>query len=62
MERINNMKDNTPFKVSIEHWGTKITIERDRLDITWDEYVELLKNVSRAAGWGEKNINELFGS
>ena len=56
------MKDNTPFKLSVKHWDTKITIEKDHSDITWDEYVELLKDLSRAVGWGDKNINELFGS
>ena len=40
----------------------EITVEKDHSDITWDEYVELLKDVSRAAGWGDENINELFGS
>ena len=56
------MKDNTPFKLSVKHWDTKITIEKDHSDITWDEYVEMLRELSRAVGWGENNINELFGS
>jgi len=54
--------DNPPFKISIKHWDTKITIEKNHSDITWDEYVELLRDISKAAGWGEENINELFGS
>ena len=56
------MKNNTPFKISVEHWDTKITIEKTHSDITWDDYVELLRDISKAAGWGEENINELFDS
>ena len=56
------MKDNTPFKLSVKHWDSKITIEKNRSDITWDEYVEMLRELSRAVGWGKKSIDELFGS
>jgi hypothetical protein len=56
------MENNTPFKLSIKHWDRKITVEMDHSDITWDEYVELLRELSRAAGWGDESIQELFGS
>ena len=56
------MKNNTPFKISVEYWDRKLTVEMDHSDITWGEYVELLKDVSRAAGWGDEDVNELFGS
>jgi hypothetical protein len=56
------MENNTPFKLSVKHWDRKITVEMDHSDITWDEYVELLRELSRAAGWGEESIQELFGS
>jgi len=56
------MKGNGPFKISVEHWDTKITIEKDHSDITWDEYVELLRDVSRAAGWSYGDVDELFGN
>jgi hypothetical protein len=55
------MKDNTPFKLSVKHWDRKLTVEIDHSDITWDEYVELLREISRAVGWGRENIQELFG-
>ena len=54
--------DNPPFKISIEHWDAKITIEKNHSDITWDEYVELLRDISKAAGWDGESIDELFGS
>lgn len=56
------MENNTPFKLSVKHWDRKITVEMDHSDITWDEYVELLQELSRAAGWGDEHIQELFGS
>ena len=56
------MKDNGPFKISVEHWDTKLTVEKDHSDITFEEYVELLRDLSRAVGWGIDDINDLFGS
>jgi len=56
------MENNTPFKLSVKHWDRKITVEMDHSDITWDEYVELLRELSRAAGWDDESIQELFGS
>ena len=56
------MKNDTPFKISVELWDKKITIEKTHSDITWDDYVELLKDISKAAGWDGESIDELFGS
>lgn len=53
---------NTPFKISVEHWDEKITVEKDHSDITFDEYIEMLKTLSRGVGFGEESINEIFGS
>jgi hypothetical protein len=54
--------ENKPFKISVEHWGEKITVEKDHSDITFDEYIEMLRALSRGVGYGEKSINEIFGS
>ena len=56
------MKDNGPFKISVEHWDTKLTVEKDHSDITFEEYVDLLRDLSRAVGWGDGDINDIFGS
>lgn len=56
------MKDITkPFRVTVEHWDQKISVELDRSDITFDEYIELLRAVSKAVGWGDDSIKEYFG-
>ena len=54
--------ENKPFKISVEHWGEKITVEKDHSDITFDEFVDMLRTLSRGVGYDEKSINEIFGS
>ena len=54
--------ENKPFKVTVEHWDEKITIEKDHSDITFDEFVEMLRTLSRGVGFGKESIDELFGS
>jgi hypothetical protein len=54
--------ENKPFKVTVEHWDEKITIEKDHSDITWDEFVEMLRTLSRGVGYSQEDIDELFGS
>ena len=50
-----------PFRVTVEHWDQKISVELDRSDIKFDEYIDLLKAVSKAVGWSEDNLKEYFG-
>ena len=57
----NKMKK-MPFKISVEHWDEKITVEKDHSDITFDEFVDMLRTLSRGVGYGEESINEIFGS
>jgi len=54
--------ENKPFKISVEHWGEKITVEKDYSDVTFDEYIEMLRTLSRGVGFGQESINEIFGS
>ena len=54
--------ENKPFKVTVEHWDEKITVEKDHSDVTFDEFVEMLRTLSRGVGYGEESINEIFGS
>ena len=54
--------ENTPFKISVEHWDEKITVEKDHSDITFEEYIEMLRTLSRSIGFGQDDINGIFGS
>lgn len=50
-----------PFRITVEHWDQKISVELNRSDITIDEYIDLLRTVSKAVGWGEEDIKDYFG-
>jgi cupin superfamily acireductone dioxygenase involved in methionine salvage len=63
IKKLNNMAlENKPFKVTVEHWDEKITVEKDHSDITFDEFVEMLRTLSRGVGFSQDYINEVFGS
>jgi hypothetical protein len=53
---------NTPFKISVQHWDEKITVEKDHSDITFKEYIEMLRTLSRGIGFGQDDIDDIFGS
>jgi hypothetical protein len=57
----NNMK-NTSFKITVKHWDEKITVEKDHSDITFEEYIEMLRTLSRGIGFGQDDIDDIFGS
>ena len=54
--------ENKPFKITVEHWGEKITVEKDHSDVTWDGFVDMLRALSRGVGYSQECIDELFGS
>ena len=43
------MEGNTPFRITIEHWDEKLTIERDHSNITFDDYIEMVRSISNDA-------------
>ena len=53
--------ENRPFKISVEHWDEKITVEKDHSDITFEEYIEMLRSLSRGIGFGQDDIDDIFG-
>ena len=54
--------ENKPFRVTVEHWDEKIIVEKDHSDISFDEFIEMLRTLSRGVGFSQENIDELFGS
>jgi len=50
-----------PFRITLEHFDTKITVERPYSEITSEELKELLRSVCLAAGYSEKLVIEMFG-
>jgi len=58
------MKNNLefPFRLTLEHYGEKITIEKPNSDLTSTEIVEMFKSLMLAAGFSANRVNEKLGS
>ena len=52
---------NKPFRLTLEHYDIKITVEKSHSDIDADQLKELLRSLCMAAGFSEQTINEMFG-
>jgi hypothetical protein len=50
-----------PYRITIEQYDYKYTIEVDHSDITYTEYIDLLKQITLAANWGCESVDEVFG-
>ena len=50
-----------PFRITLEHYDMKVTIEKPYSDIDVDQLKEMLRSLCLAAGWPEGTINEMFG-
>ena len=49
------------MKITLEHYGTKITIETKHDDVNIEELQELLRSLCLAAGDSHENIKEMLG-
>jgi hypothetical protein len=50
-----------PYRITIEQYEYKYAVEVDHSDISFTEYISLLRQISLAAGWSEDGVNEVFG-
>ena len=50
-----------PYRITIEEYDMKFSIEVNHSDISWDQYISMLESISKGVGWGEENVRELFG-
>ena len=55
-----NTTPNPPFRITIEHWDEKLTIELDRSDVSFDEYVEMLRKLSSAVFTTGTHVKDFF--
>ena len=59
MER--EMKDiEKPFRITIEHYDQKISVEVDHSDVSLPEVAELLEQVLKGAGFSEEGVMEMI--
>ena len=49
-----------PFRITIEHYGEKVIIEKPRSDITFDEFIEMVRSAARGMGFAEETIKRYF--
>lgn len=50
-----------PFRITLEHYDVKVTIEKPYSDIDSDQLHEMLRSLCLAAGWAENTVKEIFG-
>ena len=49
-----------PYRITIEQYEYKYSIEVDHSDIDFTEYIELLRSLTLAAGWPIDHVKEVF--
>jgi hypothetical protein len=49
-----------PYKITIEQYEYKYSVEVDHSDIDFTEYIELLRSLSLAVGWSVESVKEFF--
>ena len=51
---------NEPFKLTVEHWDTKITIEKKHSDVDMGELHEMWVSMVKALGFNSNTIKEYY--
>ncbi len=51
---------NKPFKVTIEHYNQKISVEVDHSDVSLSEVADLLEQALKGAGFLESQVKEII--
>jgi len=49
-----------PFRVTIEHYDTKVTVEKDHSDLDIYQAAELVASALKAIGYAEKTVEEVI--
>ena len=48
------------FKISVTHYGEKVSIKADKPDLTIADYFELCKQLANALGYSKESVKEYF--
>ena len=51
-----------PYRITIEQYEYKYSVDVDHSDIFFTEYIELLRKITLAASWGTEAVNKFFDS
>ena len=49
-----------PFRITIEHYNQKVSVEVDHSDVDISEAIDLIERALLAAGWNAETVNEIF--
>lgn len=49
-----------PFRITIEHYDTKVTVEKDHSDLDIHEVAELVATALVAIGYSEKLVEQVI--
>ena len=49
-----------PYRITIEQYEYKYSVEVDHSDIDFTEYIELLRSLTLAAGWSIDHVKDFF--
>ena len=49
-----------PYKITIQQYDTKVSIEKDHSDISLEDFAEMLYHISKAVGWSEEQLKDIF--
>ena len=49
-----------PFIITIEHYNTKVSIEKNHSDVNINELTEMLMTICIAAGYDQDQVNKIF--
>ena len=48
------------MKITVEHYDEKVSIERENDDLSFTEFMELVRKVAHGAGYSGETIEEWF--
>jgi|TARA_B100001093_G_scaffold449277_1_gene455396 hypothetical protein len=48
------------MKITVEHYDEKVSIETKHDDITFDDFMELIRKVALGVGYHNKNVDDWF--
>ena len=51
---------NKPFRVTIEHYNQKVSVEVDHSDVSLSEVADLLEQALKGAGFLESQVKEII--
>ncbi len=54
------MNKKVKSKISFQHWGEKVTIKKDRSDLTMGEFYKMCRQLALSSGFAEPLVNEYF--